>query len=282
MRVAVAASIAASALSIVACAYSWDLPVASDAGDAAGDAGEAGDAGDAGDVSDAGDAADAGDSGLDATQSEGGDEMVAVGPFRIDSTEVTNAQYQQFVKAKGGDMSGQPPNCAANTSYEAGAPFMAGQENLPVGCNWCDAYMYCAWAGKHLCGSLDGGPSSPLSATNAQEDAWFYACSHAGDGIHPYPYGAGYQPVTCNGFDYAGGKGRIAVGTLPGCVGGFSGIYDMSGNVWEWEDACSDAGCAYRGGGYGTHSPSLQCTGLNVVSPTSAFGDLVGFRCCSP
>jgi hypothetical protein len=49
-------------------------------------------------------------------------------------------------------------------------------------------------------------------------------------------YGNTYQPQTCNGTDV--GLGTMAnVGTMPGCessVSGYSGVYDLGGDVSEW------------------------------------------------
>lgn len=85
--------------------------------------------------------------------------------------------------------------------------------------------------------------------------------------------------------------GATAVaGSLPKCVGGYPGLFDMSGNVNEWEDSCagslgsSDA-CLLRGGAYddGFASGLLGCClAANAHNLRSAADPTVGFRCCSP
>ena len=80
----------------------------------------------------------------------------------------------------------------------------------------------------------------------------------------------------------------VAVGTTPGCEGGFPGIFDLAGNVHEWEDACypiSGPGdradkCWFRGGSY--HDLDNSCTSAWEVS-RDYVDDLcdIGFRCCA-
>ena len=56
------------------------------------------------------------------------------------------------------------------------------------------------------------------------------------------------------------------MGTSAGCVGGYPGIVDMSGNLGEWENACAPQGfgnpdaCGVRGGSYNDQSSTLTCT----------------------
>ena len=83
---------------------------------------------------------------------------VANGLFFIDATEVTVAQYAEFLTAKAGDVSGQPQDvCGWNSTYEPAA--LPDPPNFPASnIDWCDARAYCEWAGKHLCrrvGSAD-------------------------------------------------------------------------------------------------------------------------------
>ena len=76
------------------------------------------------------------------------------GTWCIDSTEVTRAQYGIFVASTDVGALPEPAFCAWNKSF---LPY-DGWKDLPhddrpvTKVNWCDAYMYCAWAGKRLCG----------------------------------------------------------------------------------------------------------------------------------
>jgi Sulfatase-modifying factor enzyme 1 len=224
-----------------------------------------------------------------------GPSMVPVGSFCVDSTEVTLAQYEAFLNAKAGDTSGQPVHCEWNNSYTPQSNWppaaTAPPDQAMRGVDWCDAYMYCAWAGKRLCGNPDGGSSDPNNQNNVAFSQWFRACSHNDDGLHVYPYGLAYDAGVCNGQDYD------AQGPLPSlskCQGGFFGLYDMSGNVIEWEDSClptptsPDAGdttgasdfCNARGGSFLTNPQGLRCDG-NILVQRFGAGVDNGFRCCS-
>ena len=93
----------------------------------------------------------------------GGPTGVRVGSYCIDSTEVTNDQYLAYLKERKGDTSGQPPQCGWNTGTYALQPLdpwpvPVGQEQFAVvGVDWCDAFAFCAYYGKRLCGRIGGG-----------------------------------------------------------------------------------------------------------------------------
>jgi hypothetical protein len=189
------------------------------------------------------------------------------GSFCIDSTEVTVAQYTAFLAAKGGDTSGQSPLCSGwnNSLVPVGWP-PAGPDNQAVsGVNWCQAAFYCQWAGKRLCGTPDGGPGDPSGWTDPTQSQWFNACSHNNDGL-----------------DYDAGKPLPSLST---CTGGYPGLFDMSGNVFEWEDRCetNDAGpndfCFTRGGAYDQASSTLTC-GEGVLYTRGSESGNIGIRCC--
>jgi formylglycine-generating enzyme required for sulfatase activity len=220
--------------------------------------------------------------------------MVDAGEFCIDETEVTQKDYAFFLAARAGDTSGQPPECAFNTSFaplsSAGCGFDPNATpGKPVSVNQCSASAYCRWANKRLCGRLasaGGGPTPTSERTNAKVSQWFSACSNGGDGLHPYPYGITYLPNACNGGDHD--AGLVAVGTLPNCVGGLPNLFDMSGNVKEWEDSCeggdaSDGSndlCGVNGGNFASTSGALKCgAGLTATRSNGNCG--FGFRCCA-
>jgi formylglycine-generating enzyme required for sulfatase activity len=236
------------------------------------------------------------EAGTDAAESDGcpdggGPVMVPVQSACIDSTEVTCGQYAAFL-ATGPLLSSQPAVCAWNTSFVPALGWPCTDENLPVAnVNWCHAYSFCAWAGKHLCGGVGGGPVADGGVIVATEDAWFLACTHGGTRL--FPYGNAYDAGACNGVDRDAG-GPVDVASLPGCEGGYTGLFDMSGNVVEWQDACisSDAGaahdlCVAGGGSYAnlhileTGEEQAECQNFDTVA-RNAPAPHRGFRCCAP
>jgi formylglycine-generating enzyme required for sulfatase activity len=214
---------------------------------------------------------------------------VRVGSFCIDSTEVTNDQYATFLAATPALSLAPAPACSFKTSFtpSAGWPAPTKKQNPVVLVDWCDAYAYCAWAGKRLCGAIGGGPSAKASVADKNVDQWYAACS--ANGANVYPYGGNvYISGKCNDLE-SGSKGTAPVESFAGCVGGYPGIFDMNGNAYEWEDACdvstgaSDS-CVIRGGSWGFSGTTYG--GCNtyfndyVVKRSDNFND-TGFRCCS-
>ncbi|HEY6556331.1 MAG TPA: SUMF1/EgtB/PvdO family nonheme iron enzyme [Polyangiaceae bacterium] len=213
--------------------------------------------------------------------------------FWMDQTEVTRAQYAEFLASA-------PPvlnQAACFGNVYTPAPFDAAEgepceprpgvqvtleDSHPIVCvDWCDAAGYCAWAGKALCRD-DYFGAAALGISD-----WYAACTN--DGTTDYPFDE-YSAGICNGADNPtnGCQERActlhAVATLKSCVNG-TGIYDLAGNVAEWTSACEDARdrrseCRIRGGSMQSDKNELLCRRLSttrrdVRSPTT------GFRCCA-
>jgi sulfatase modifying factor 1 len=236
------------------------------------------------------------DSGGDASTNPCGDKPGPVpvriestaGAFCIDSTEVTNSQYAVFVAAKNNDTSGQPTRCTWNNSYVPSQnwPVTADKNEFPVAyVDWCDAYAYCLWAGKRLCGKIGGGSTPKNDRDEAEVSQWMNGCS--GGGKTAFPYGASYSSAKCNTD-----RNQIAaVKANPECVGGYPGIFDMSGNVEEWEDQCDvitgaspvNDPCTNRGAGsYDGNSAGTYACGTTFQYVRGSRAKDIGFRCCSP
>jgi formylglycine-generating enzyme required for sulfatase activity len=220
--------------------------------------------------------------------------MVKVGTYCVDGTEVTNAHYEAFlaqVQSNAAAVAGLPAACGFKTApglTPANWPQAAAKASRPVAwVDWCDAYAYCKWAGKRLCGAIAGGSLPPAEYKDAAASQWFGACSHGGDGQHAFPYGSTYDPDRCNGLDRNNDAGlTIDVAAATNCVGGFPGIFDMSGNVEEWEDTCTATtgakdDCQVRGGAADDVAAAMRCE-RNARVTRDYRSAHKGFRCCAP
>jgi len=221
--------------------------------------------------------------------------------FCIDTTEVTNAQYEEFLAAKV-PIATQPPQCHWNETFQPD-PTEAGVNVPVVGVDWCDALAYCTWSGKYLCGRMENGkkvgPVTVETSTDFRSHQWLNACT--ADATRLYPYGGTFDSARCNLFQLDAGR-AVPVGTAPGCQGGYEGLYDLVGNVWEWYDfACKpDAGrepamipdaavqpdggphqdeCGLKGASYADLGDQ-DCRREAKVR-RDFHGPNVGFRCCS-
>jgi len=214
--------------------------------------------------------------------------------FCIDANEVTNQDYATFLAA-GVAVSTQSSRCGWNQTFVPEAKSTngpacptfdpAGRADYPVVCvDWCDADAYCRWAGKHLCQKPGGEVvTGALTAKDASE--WVIACT--GDAKSKYPYGDTASPGRCVDKTYAAATpGLRPVKDATMCEGGVPGLFDMSGNAWEWLDDCeqqsstgSDDSCPPVGGSFSSELTGSTCTDSTGFFRKQVAGD-TGFRCC--
>jgi formylglycine-generating enzyme required for sulfatase activity len=209
--------------------------------------------------------------------------------FCIDSTEVTIADYTAFLQAKY-PLANQPSFCASNDTFDSGnvpVPFI---ESLPqVYIDWCDAYAYCAWAGKRMCGRIGGGSLTIAEYADPTKSQWVYACT--GGGTKIAPYGDTYEPKVCVTEEFDGVAGYQAdadvlrpVKSAPACVGGFDGLFDMSGNAAEFEDAASamidEHDSTVIMGDSASHGLKKGICVTGTASKRFASWSMAGIRCC--
>jgi formylglycine-generating enzyme len=213
--------------------------------------------------------------------------------YCIDSTEVTRAQYAAWLNGNP-PTAGQIANCAWNTTFAPDvsctrSACQTGCDQHPQVCvDWCDAYAYCQAVGKRLCGKIGGGSNGYSDHANASLSQWYNACTSHDPTVNIYPYGTHDDAQACNGWAYSGGDYMtVAVGTLPNCqsrVAGYSGVYDLSGNVEEWEDSCTGDGverrCRVRGGAFHELDMYLTCDADFAYACNTGTSRL-GIRCCS-
>lgn len=210
-----------------------------------------------------------------------GEKLVLAAGFCIDESEVTVAHYQAFVDSHP-SVALQPAACTLNTSFANNCKSNNPQQE-PVRCvDWCDAHAYCQSVGKHLCGSGSAVAMPYDAPPTSLANQWYAACSHAGDVA--YPYGNDYNGAACWGADRPP-AGAPTVKTSPACVGGYEGLWDMSGGLAEWVDSCnaekgmSDA-CHIRGGSFSGTAEQLRCD-WQSGAPRNTTSNYIGFRCCA-
>jgi len=208
--------------------------------------------------------------------------------YCIDSTEVTQAQYAEFVAAVTPDTFGQDAECAGNASFDwatsgpgvfpctAATIDPSTQPDYPMSCiDWCDAAAYCSWAGKRLCGQIGGGPNPYSNYAVATSSEWLNACSDGG--AFTYPDG-GTSAEACES------PTPRVVASAAACEGAFPGVFDMGGNVWEFENSCDTTNgyCRLRGGSFGQVNDGnpLRCDVAPSVDRDHVEAN-VGFRCCA-
>ena len=216
--------------------------------------------------------------------------------YSIDSTEVTRCQYQGWLDTKP-STAGQDPWCAWNDDFAPPStdkpvllwPPTVETADFPVGAvDWCDAFAFCKAMGKRLCGRIGGGPLAWDDAHDPSKGEWMNACSAGGK--YTFAYGNEYDNGTkCNDADGpADPELLVASGSLVGCQSPdpqYAGVFDMAGNVWEWEDSCegADGGldrCSRRGGSVASVESTTPC-GFNSHFPRGDIDGAGGFRCCS-
>lgn len=212
--------------------------------------------------------------------------------YCIDSTETTWGEYKAFLDD--GNVAPQTAACSWNdqkwtphllpTPEEPNGPNPNSDLELPVvGVDWCDAVAYCDWAGKRLCGKVGGGAVAFDQQNDATQSQWYAACSGGGKTI--YPYGNDYDPAECNGADY--GAGGLITANTKTCEGGFPHLYNMTGNSWDWENACDGSSgttdqCWVRGGEFSNPKEFIQCDYEGFHAPRDFTSGSIGIRCCGP
>ena len=183
--------------------------------------------------------------------------------FWMSSTAVTVAAYKRFVEATSHQIPKAP---RFNPNWEK-------DDHPIVRVNWHDAEAYCEWAGGRL----------------PTEAEWEYAARGGKEDLI-YPWG---NELSSQNAKYDSRDGTAPVGSYP--ANGF-GLYDMTGNVWEWvadwyeenyyvsspardpEGPSAGRGRVLRGGAWDIVPVYLRASYRCGVGPVSWWND-IGFRC---
>jgi len=231
---------------------------------------------------------------------------VVVGPLLMDRHEVTNAQFARFCGATGylteaergvGTGYGGGPDLNWRKPRGRGSSVDARGDWPVLWVSWNDAVAYCRWAGRRL-----------------PTEAEFEYALRGGLQVTTFPWGNDAVPSKyCGNFSdettrwHRGNRESEFTG-VAGYDDGYPedspvalfeqnalGLFDISGNLWEWVGYAYDAeGYAgahrgnpagppedgwkvQRGGSWASSHKALKCTVRTAYRATFSVGDL-GFR----
>ena len=191
---------------------------------------------------------------------------VFVGQFFIDTTEVTNAQYQEFVLANPDwqkDGSAAKGDKGADENYLklwSGNNYPTEKADHPVVyVSWYAAAAYAEWTEKRL----------------PTENEWEKAAR--GDLVgQKYPWGDSIDATQAN-YNWNVGD-TVPVKQYPA---NDYDLYDMAGNVWEWcaDTYEGDANSRVLRGGSWLDTARFVRVSARGWSTRTFTSDYIGFRC---
>jgi len=172
---------------------------------------------------------------------------ITLSDFWIDKYQTTNAEFQEYLTATGG----QPPEIWPGKSL-----------NQPVrGVTWDQAAAYCTWKNKRL----------------PKEAEWEAAGRGSGPSPQEYPWGDDYNKSADLPVDDTYDVGTQSFNQSP------FGVFDLVGNVWEWVgEPYTNIQTGFhilRGGRYG-NAQDLSYR-VSAASNDPAYIKFVGFRCAA-
>ncbi|MEZ5352646.1 MAG: formylglycine-generating enzyme family protein [Bryobacteraceae bacterium] len=190
---------------------------------------------------------------------------IYVDPFYLDQTEVTNKQYDQFLKSTGH---------RRPFHWRKGIPAEGKDAHPVVNVSWDDAAAYCAWAGKRLPTEAEWE-----RAARGMAEKQMYPWGNRGPTIEDARYGSADTSPVCS--------------AKPNSFG----LCDMIGNVWEWTadrygreyyaeaPARNPAGPkegmyrVLRGGSWFDEPPLFLTTAYRSWARPGERSSTIGFRC---
>ena len=91
----------------------------------------------------------------------------------------------------------------------------------------------------------------------------------------------------CNGADLGADVDALVPIASTRCEGGPAGVFDMSGNAWEWENSCNgeigvDDKCRLRSGEFTNPSGFLRGDYGEFYIERDFTSNSIGIRCCGP
>jgi formylglycine-generating enzyme required for sulfatase activity len=199
----------------------------------------------------------------------------ADGAACVDATEVTNGSYVEFLNEHGNVC--EDHECMHTD--EPGARIHLDATGDAGGGTWVVDPGYEAHPVVRVTFHGAAAACELLEKTLCPEEAWREACG--GPASADYPYGDAYDADACNGGEGSEDGAPVEVASMPGCEGGVAGLYDMSGNVYEWVDTCATGACDIVGGSYDKTADGLGCASVHEMDGPSGHREDLGFRCCA-
>ncbi len=223
--------------------------------------------------------------------------------YRIGKYEVTNAQYGEFLNAKG--------QSNANGIYNTNMPYRGITQsgtsgsfsytvttalaNRPVVyVNWFDAARFANWMmNGQGNASMETGAYTLNNATSGiitanigaqvyipSENEWYKAAYYSAANTSYSLYPNGQNTITTADANYDGSVGSTTnVGTYSSDPSSY-GTNDQGGNVWEWNDAViSGSSRGLRGGAWG--SSAFLRSSFRYNNDPSNEDSKIGFRVAS-
>ncbi len=217
-------------------------------------------------------------------------DMLQVGDFLIDTTEVTIGAFREFADATGTVTAAEA--AGGGQVYEAGwvqkpgwtwrTPYgrPAADTEPAVHVTFEEAQAYCRWRGKRL-------PTDAEWMEAAYTERRRFPPVPFETGV-TYPYPTGLSPdganclVDCGetpAVDYSAalrrGNGHAPAEATPP---GVNGLYDMAANVWEWTDNGPGDQKTTRGGSWWYGARQMHRDHM-ATKPADTAVVYIGFRC---
>jgi formylglycine-generating enzyme required for sulfatase activity len=159
---------------------------------------------------------------------------VCLNGFYIDTYEVTNARFKEFVEATGyvTDLEKDPASALGRSWHHPYGPNSSSADDMPdhpvVCVSWNDAQTYAAWAGKRL--PTEAEWEKAARGTDARVYPWGNTAPTAElSNIADKSAGLKWSEASLDDTH----KQAAPAGAFPAGTSAY-GADDMGGNVWEW------------------------------------------------
>lgn len=157
-----------------------------------------------------------------AFQNPGMDNLMDLPSFYIDKYEVTNLEYDRFLKATGA----KPPKHWVNGEIPEGKV-----DHPIISLTYREVESYANWVGKRIPTEFEwekAARGSGVKMIKDKKEKLIFELTPI-----PYPYGKKYDPKLCNCLDN-GTNDTISVYELPTKGASVYGVLGMCGNAPEW------------------------------------------------